>query len=108
MPQKQNSQKTLEQIRDNIRYERVVLAAIGFIILGATFYHAVEKLSWLDAFYFTVMTIATVGYGDIAPKTAAGKVFTMLYILIGITIFVVLARIVISRLILLGKNNQKK
>jgi hypothetical protein len=108
MKNKTNPQKALQQIRNNVQYERVAVAAVAFITLGATFYHVVEKLTWLDSVYFTIMTIATVGYGDIAPKTAAGKVFTMFYVLIGITIFVVLARIVIGRLILLGKNNQKK
>lgn len=78
----------------------VVAAAISFIVLGAIFYRIVEKFSWLDSFYFTVMTLATVGYGDIVPKTGIGKVFTMFYVLIGISIFVVLARVVVAGLLL--------
>jgi voltage-gated potassium channel Kch len=93
----------IEKIKDNIRYERVALAATGFIIFGAVFYHFVEKLSWIDSFYFTTVTLATVGYGDISPRTDAGKVFTIFYMLIGISIFVVLARIVLGRLILRSK-----
>jgi len=97
--------QTIEQIRDNIRYERVAIAATSFVLLGATFYHFVEKLSWVDALYFTTVTLATVGYGDIAPKTTAGKLFTVFYVLIGISIFVVLARIVLGRLVL--RHNDK-
>ena len=62
----------------------------GIIGAGAVFYHGVEHLSWLDSFYLTIVTLTTVGYGDISPQTAAGKVFTMLYILIGIGILVAL------------------
>ena len=38
--------------------------------------------------YFSVVTIATVGYGDLAPQTAIGKIFTICYIFAGIGIFV--------------------
>jgi hypothetical protein len=41
--------------------------------------------------YFCVVTLATVGYGDFAPRTSFGKVFTIVYILIGAGVFVVLA-----------------
>jgi voltage-gated potassium channel Kch len=51
------------------------------------FYHVVEKFSWLNAYYFCITTLSTVGYGDITPKTAAGKIFTTFYILVGIGIF---------------------
>jgi len=55
-------------------------------MIGALFYHHVEKLRFLDAFYLSVITLATVGYGDLAPKTDAGKIFTIFYVLIGIAI----------------------
>ena len=56
--------------------------------LGTIFYHWVEGWRWLDSLYFCVITLATVGYGDLTPKTDLGKVFTMIYIFIGIGLLI--------------------
>jgi voltage-gated potassium channel len=61
---------------------------VTLIVIGTVFYRTVEGWSWLDAVYFSVVTIATVGYGDITPQTAIGKIFTIGYIFSGIGIFV--------------------
>ena len=53
---------------------------------GTLFYWRVEGWSVLDSIYFSVITLTTVGYGDLAPTTAAGKVFTILYGFAGIGI----------------------
>jgi len=47
-----------------------------------------EQLSLLDSIYFTVVTLGTVGYGDISPKTDAGKILTILVVSLGVTTFV--------------------
>jgi voltage-gated potassium channel Kch len=81
-----------------IRQFRAVAGVAALVILGgAIFYHLVEKLSWLNAVYFCVVTLATVGYGDITPKTDAGKVFTIFYILIGVGIIATFANLLIKR-----------
>lgn len=67
-------------------YRLLVAAALFTLMLGTTFYHFVEHLRWVDSYYFSVVTLATVGYGDIAPKTDAGKIFTTFYILVGVGI----------------------
>ena len=62
----------------------VLTLAAGLVMGGALFYRRVEDLSWVDSFYLTIITLTTVGYGDISPQTTGGKVFTMAYLLIGI------------------------
>jgi voltage-gated potassium channel len=74
---------------DNInRYAYRYLSAVVVVLIagGTIFYHLTEKFSWVDSLYFCVVTLATVGYGDIVPKTDAGKLFTTLYIIIGVGI----------------------
>lgn len=63
------------------------------ILIASVFYWIVEGWPLLDSVYFSVVTIATVGYGDFAPKTVPGKIFTMAYIFCGLGIFVSAATI---------------
>lgn len=66
---------------------RYLLALTAVVLLmGTIFYHYVEKFSWLDAYYFCVITLATIGYGDFVPKTDIGKLFTTFYVFIGVGI----------------------
>lgn len=79
----------IEKAKSNPRAQQILISIfLGYLALGTVFYHLVEKWNWLDSTYFTVITLATVGYGDYAPKTAPGKVFTIFYVFIGIGIFV--------------------
>jgi voltage-gated potassium channel Kch len=64
----------------------VMLAACGTLAAGAVFYRAVEGWGWLDSLYFSTVTLATVGYGDLAPATDVGRLFTILYLFVGLGI----------------------
>jgi len=61
------------------------------LISGVAFYSQVEGWSYIDALYFAVITMATIGYGDLTPATTAGKIFTMFYALVSVGVFVSLA-----------------
>lgn len=43
----------------------------------------IEDWTAVESFYFAVITISTVGYGDFIPSSRAGKLFTVFYVLIG-------------------------
>jgi CBS domain containing-hemolysin-like protein len=47
-----------------------------------TDYH-VEQWSVIDCLYFVSVTVATAGFGDLAPKTSVGRVFTIFFIIVG-------------------------
>jgi len=64
----------------------LIYATLAIIAIGTVFYRAVEGWAWIDALYFTVVTLTTVGYGDLTPQTSAGKLFTIAYILVGLGI----------------------
>ena len=67
-------------------YAYLVGAAAFMLALGTVVYHLVEHFKWIDAYYFSVVTLATVGYGDLTPHTDVGKLFTTFYILAGVGI----------------------
>ena len=73
------------------QFRALLLLYAALLLIGTAFYVRTEGWSVLDALYFCVVTLATVGYGDFAPRTSLGKVFTIVYVLIGAGVFVVLA-----------------
>jgi voltage-gated potassium channel len=64
---------------------RALILVEGMLIGGGVvFYHFVEGWGWLDATYFCIVTLATVGYGDIHPITPVGRLYTIIYIIVGV------------------------
>lgn len=64
-----------------------IISLLGSILLvGVMGYHLIEGWSPFDALYMTVITLATVGYGETHPLSMTGRVFTMLLILGGMGI----------------------
>ncbi len=62
----------------------LLLAVIG---IGTVFFRYAEGWSWLDSYFFTVVTLSTVGYGNLVPATAIGKIGTTVFIFLGLGVF---------------------
>ena len=69
-------------------FRSALFLAVVILLSGTVFYRTVEGWDWIDALYFSAITISTVGYGDLAPQTDIGKLFTVIYIFIGVGVFV--------------------
>lgn len=71
----------------------MVLAAITVFVIatGAIVMHYLEQLTWVNSFYFAVVSLLTVGYGDIVPTTDPGKIFVCFYLLVGVGILATFA-----------------
>ncbi|ANU14525.1 Potassium channel protein [Planococcus halocryophilus Or1] len=64
---------------------QVLLGLTAVILLSGTiFYSTVEGFTVVDALYFSVATLTTVGSATLEPVTDFGKIFTILYMITGI------------------------
>lgn len=86
---KQEDDKIAE-LHEEVKVFGVVALAVFLLLTCSTlFYHFQEGWSLLDSLYFTVITVSTVGYGNLVPHTALGKIVNMLIIVVGIGLFTV-------------------
>ena len=81
-----NAYRAIRSLRRDPRFVSLSSLTLAAIASGTVFYWLVEDLTPVDSLYFSVMTLATVGYGDYAPHTVAGKLFTVVYVLLGVGI----------------------
>lgn len=79
----------LDVIRDQDS-RPVLVYALLTLLLGMVAYHFLEGWSYLDSLYFSVISLATIGYGDFTPTTEIGRAFTIVYVINGIVILLAL------------------
>jgi voltage-gated potassium channel len=65
------------------RYVMILLQFVVTVTVGAIFFKANPReggdMTWVDSFYFAVVTSTAVGYGDITPQSVGGKIFSIPY-----------------------------
>ena len=76
--------RTVRSFLNDDEYRDLLITTILIVLAGTLFYHFVEGWSIIDSLYFSVVTLTTIGYGDFSPQTDAGKIFTIIYIIVGI------------------------
>jgi hypothetical protein len=76
--------RDLRDAWDDLAFRAIFITAVGLLLSGTLFYWVVEAWGPVDSFYFTVVTLTTVGYGDLAPTNDWSKLFTVFYIFVGI------------------------
>lgn len=72
----------------------LLMLVAGLVIIGVAGYMVIEKWNLLDALYMVVITLATVGYKEVHPLSAAGTIFTILLIVFGIITLYYVVRVV--------------
>lgn len=85
-------EEELHQTKSDLKNQSLLFPAIAsfLMLLVATstvFYHLIEGWNWLDSIYYVVVTMATVGYGDLTPSQPISKIYTIFLIIFGIATF---------------------
>ena len=86
MVRKKPREKTRTKEEHTVGFGILTLVALLTLVVGTVFYRFAESWAWLDSLYFSVITLTTVGFGDLAPTTGISKLFTVFYVFIGIGI----------------------
>jgi len=74
-----------QSYKDSVRLMRFSLLVIVAVALAGTLgYYTIEGWSLIDSFFMAVITLTTIGYGEVHPLDPYGKVFTILLILFGV------------------------
>ena len=70
---------------NEVRRRLQIFLALFLIVtaIGTVGFMMLENLSFVNAFYYNIVTISTVGYGDIHPTNQASRIFAVLLIVMG-------------------------
>lgn len=81
----------------------IVVAAGMLLAAGTLIFAIIEDLSLIDGFYFSFITLSTIGYGDISPATDIGKIVAVIYGIAGLGIIAALISSIASQRLRSGR-----
>jgi voltage-gated potassium channel len=84
------------------------LPALPLLLLlsGTVFYSRAEGWSPLEALYFSLTTLTTIGIGDLSPSSDWSRIFTILYILVGLGVLLAFVTALGEKLLAAGRDRQ--
>jgi hypothetical protein len=98
----------LVDIFSDVKVRGLLLFTMSLIALATILFWWIEGWPWIDAAFFAITTISTIGYGNITPVTTAGKLVTMGYIMLGLGVFVATTSAVAEALVRRREQAQTK
>jgi hypothetical protein len=82
--------RALRGIWDDRTSRGILIVAVWLLVGGTLIFMLIEGFSPIDSFYFCFITLATIGYGDLAPATDVGTLVTVVYSIAGLGIMAAL------------------
>lgn len=76
-----------------------ITTLFSWIAIGTVVFHRLESWNWIQSFYFSVVTVTTVGFGDFTPTNDLSRLFTAVYILVGVSIGIVTLTVIGSEIL---------
>jgi voltage-gated potassium channel len=89
----------------------VVAVAVALVLIAGVLVRVVEEQTFTSlglAYWWAMETVTTVGYGDVVPHTAAGRVLASLLMLTGLALIPTLTSVIVSTLLAKRRDEQQE
>ena len=83
----------------NVRFTFTVFLTLVLVIVGTSGYMLIERWAFEDALYMTIITLATVGYGEVHQVSGSGRIFTIILIVLGVGYFMYVVGLLVQFLV---------
>ena len=89
--------RSLRAIWDDRASRGILITAALLLAAGTLLFMLIEGFSPIDSFYFSFITLSTIGYGDLSPSTDLGKIVTVVYGIAGLGVIAALVSAIASQ-----------